>query len=179
MTRLLALGLLTVIGCASQRIAFLHDYRAPGRLSAKEIEGLQFFVSQEIVLRREVDTSDHQVTADHQYRFVDGRLMEEIRVPALTPGLVVKVEAQRLLVSFEEEGVLPFEHLPEHDGAAADGYRFPYQNGKKVKYRDAFYEVVSGGLGQELETYLLIDAQWGTRFEDQRRTVRGRTIASN
>jgi hypothetical protein len=163
--------------CASQRVAFLHEYRAPGRLSAKQLEGLQFFVSQEILLRREVDTSEHRVTDDHAYRFVEGKLVEEIRLPAGTPGLVTKVQPEQLLVSFEEDGMLPFEHLPAVDGVAVDGYRFPYQNGRKVKYRGAFYEVISGGLGQVIETYLLIDAKWSSRFEDERRTLRGRTIA--
>ena len=171
--RLLAIGLI-LSGCASQRIAFLHEYRAPGRLSPKQIEGLQFFVSQDIVLRRELDTSEHQVTKDHAYRFVDGKMVEEIRLFAGTPGVVTKVEPERLLVSFEEDGVLPFEHLPSLDGVAVEGYRFPFKNGRKVKYRDAFYEVIAGGLGQVHETYLLVDADWGTRFEDQRRVLPGR-----
>jgi hypothetical protein len=143
------------------------------------LQGLQFFVSRDIVLRREVDTSEHRVTSDHVYRFVDGKLVEEIRVPAGTPGVVTKVEPNRLLVSFEEEGALPFEHLPAIDGAAIDGYRFPYKNGRKVQYRDAFYQVIAGGIGEVRETYLLIDAHWGTRFEDQRRVLPGRVAAAS
>ncbi len=164
-------------GCASQRVAFLHDFRAPGRLSPKQVEGLQFFVSDDLVLRRQVDTSEHAVTRDHAYRFVDGEMIEEIRIPAGTPGLVVKVEPERLWVSFEENGVLPFDHLPSTAGLEAEGYRFPYQNGRKVKYRDAFYQVVAGGLGKDRETFLLIEAEWATRFEDQHRVISGRTLA--
>jgi hypothetical protein len=176
--RILLLGLI-LSGCASQRIAFLHEYRGPGRLTAKQLEGLQFYVSREIVLVREVDTSEHQVTADHRYRFVDGTLVEEIRLPAGTPGMVIEVEQGRLFVSFEEDGALPFEHLPALEGVAPEGYRFPYKNGRKVKYRGAFYEVIAGGLGQERETYLLIDADWGSRFEDQRRVLPGKLAAAS
>jgi hypothetical protein len=173
---LLLLGLISS-GCAAQRIAFLHDYRAPGRLTAKQLEGLQFFVSGDIVLRREVDTSQHQVS-DRVYRYVDGKLVDEIRLPAGTPGMVTKVEDGRLHVSFEEEGALPFEYLPAMEGAAPEGYRFPFKNGRTVKYRGAFYQVIAGGLGQKYETYLLIEADWGSRFEDQRRVLPGRVVAS-
>ncbi len=165
--------------CSSQRVAFLHDYRQPGQLGTGELKQLQFFVSQDIVLRRIVDTSEHGVTETHAYRAVQGELREEIVLPAGTPGLVTKVEGDTLWVSFEEDGALAFQYLPRVEGEIGETYRFPYRNGKSLRYRGDYYKVVAGGLGSMQDTFLLVDAEWGSRLEDERRTLPGRTLAEH
>lgn len=162
--------------CGAQRVAFLHTYRQPGRLEGEDLKRLQFFVSQDLVLRRVVDTSEHEVTEDHAYRSVDGQLMEEIELPAGTPGLVNKVEGDTLWISFEEDGALPFQYLPKVEGEVGETYRFPYRNGRGLRYRGQYYKVVSGGLGSAVDTFLLVQAEWDSQMQDQRRTLPGRRI---
>lgn len=177
---LLALvGLLaaSAAGCTTQRVAFLHSFREPGRLDSPELKKLQFYLSEDVILRRTVDTSEHLVTRDHVYRTVDGELVESVEFPAGTPGLVVGVKGDQLLVSFEEEGSLPFQHLPKVAGESNETYRFPYRNGKLVSYRGHAYKVISGGLSSTEEAILLVEAEWGSKFEKERRTVSGRTLA--
>jgi len=163
--------------CSSQQVAFLHKYRQPGRLGGEQLKQLQFFVSQDLVLRRVVDTSEHGVTDDHAYRSVDGQLMEEISLPEGTPGLVTKVEGDTLWVSFEEDGALPFQYLPKVAGEVGETYRFPYRNGRGLRYRGHYYRVMAGGLGSAVDTFLLVQAEWGSRMEDERRTLPGRRLA--
>ena len=164
-------------GCGTSRVAFLHAYRAPGKLGADELKSLQFYVSEDIVLRRVEDTSQHQVTEAHAYRAIDGTLREVIELPRGTPGLVTKVEGSTLWVSFEEDGALAFQYLPKVEGEIGETYRFPYRPGKHLRYRGEYYEVVEGGLGQGRDTYLLMEAEWGRKMEDRHRTMTGRRLA--
>jgi hypothetical protein len=172
----LALGA-TLAGCSSQRVAFLHSFREPGRLDGDALKKLQFYLSEDVVLRRSVDTSEHLVTREHTYRSVDGELVESVEIPAGTPGLVVGAKGDLLLVSFEEEGSLPFQHLPKMSGHSNETYRFPYRNGKLVKYRGHTYKVIAGGLSSTEEAMLLVEAEWGSKYEREKRTVGGRTLA--
>ena len=174
---LLALATTAAAGCGSQRVAFLHSFREPGRLDGPALKKLQFYVSHDLVLRRTVDTSEHLVTQEHVYRSVDGELIESVEIPAGTPGLVVGVKGDLLLVSFEEQGALPFQHLPKVAGASNETYRFPFRNGKTVKYGGHTYRVIEGGLSSEDEAQLLVEAEWGSKFEREQRTVNGRTLA--
>lgn len=164
-------------GCGTSRVAFLHAYRQPGKLGAEELKKLQFYVSKDIVLRRVEDTSQHEVTHEHAYRAIDGTLREVIELPAGTPGLVTKIDGATLYVSFEEDGALPFQYLPKVAGEVGETYRFPYRPGKRLRYRGEYYEVVEGGLGDGLDTYLLMEAEWGRKMEDRRRTMPGRRLA--
>ncbi len=171
----LALLLLGSAGCATQRVPFLHRYRAPKGLDRAELKKLQFYVSNDLVLRREVDTSDDLVTQDHVFRSIDGRRVEEVHLPKGTPGLVVRAEASRLFVSFEKKGELVFEVLPGIVGKST-AYHFPFRNRKKVLYRGKIYRVIQGGLDDRLPSSLLVDARWESRFEDRRRVIAGRSL---
>lgn len=171
---LFALGL---SACGTSRVAFLHAYRQPGKLGGQELKRLQFYVSEDIVLRRVEDTSEHGVTSEHAYRAVQGQLEEVVELPRGTPGLVTKIDKDTLWVSFEEDGALPFQHLPKVDGETGETYRFPYRLGRRLRYRGHYFEVIEGGLGDGPDTFLLVEAEHGLRMEDQRRTMPGRRLA--
>jgi len=171
---LLALG---ASACTTSRVAFLHAYRQPGKLGAQELTRLQFYVNKDIVLRRVEDTSEHGVTSEHTYRAVKGQLEEVIELPAGTPGLVTKVDGDTLWVSFEEDGALPFQHLPKVEGEIGETYRFPYRLGRRLRYRGNYYEVVEGGLGDGRDAYLLVEAEHGLKIEDEHRKMTGRRLA--
>lgn len=173
--------------CTVGRVAFLHGHRAPKGLEDEQLKNLQFYVSRDIVLRRDVDTSEYSVTEDATYVVVNGRLVDEIILPEWTPGLIVKATKKALWLSFEKEGSLKFEFVPDEAGypMIADdknlntsfSYRFSAKPGTKVKYNNKTYEVISGGLGDEGDTFLLVDMTSLERSENTSRTLPGRLIS--
>lgn len=86
-------------GCSSL-VPFTAELRSGHRLTDAEVKDLQFYSSHEITLRREVQSQDRQVTPGHKLRLVSGRSVEEVVIPAKTPGVATRVSARMISVSF-------------------------------------------------------------------------------
>jgi hypothetical protein len=86
-------------GCSSF-VPFTYDLRAAHHLTEDEVRNLQFYSSHGITLRREVQSQDRQVTPGHTLRLVSGRSVEEVVIPAKTPGVAMRVSPQTISVSF-------------------------------------------------------------------------------
>ena len=71
-------------------------------LSDPEIKHLQFYTSETIILRRAAAESERALSPQHQFRMINGTLVEEVVIPAGTPGVVVSVDALGLVLSFED-----------------------------------------------------------------------------
>lgn len=101
--RLLALfaltPLLAIAGCG--RPAFTDLVRQRYALEEPDLKRIQFFTSDEIVLRRELDDQEKTVTGN-AIAIRGGEKIEEIVIPARTPGVAIRVEGRGnlLLVSF-------------------------------------------------------------------------------
>lgn len=94
-------------GCSSF-VPFTYELRAGHRLTDGEVKDLQFYSSHEITLRREVQSEDRQITPGHKLRLVSGRSVEEVVIPAKTPGVATRVSAQSISVSFVSGTSLDF-----------------------------------------------------------------------
>ncbi len=94
-------------GCSSL-VPFTYELRAAHRLTDDEVKNLQFYSSHEITLRREVQSQDSQVTPGHKLRLVSGRSVEEVVIPAKTPGVATRVSPQMISVSFVSGTSLDF-----------------------------------------------------------------------
>jgi len=117
----LVLGL-GVSGC-SNRAALNDDLR--GRIGDDELRRVQIFTSDPIQLSRVLRSDEPSVTGRHSLRIDRDRKLEEIRIAAGTPGVIIKAEQNRFFVSFE----------PPIDGAEVT---LTFQVGKNG-YKEGYY----------------------------------------
>ncbi len=94
-------------GCHSY-VPVTQELRNEHRLTANDLQNLQFYNSHEITLRRELARGDRQVTGAHTLRVIAGKQIEEVVIGRHTPGVVVGVSEGVLRVSFEEGTFLEF-----------------------------------------------------------------------
>lgn len=104
---LAALSLSSGVGCASY-VPFTHELRTEHGLTDDEVRNLQFYVSHGVTLRREIESGGRQVTPGHKLLLVSGKQIEEVVIPAKTPGVAVKVGPRAIAVSFEPGTSLVF-----------------------------------------------------------------------
>jgi hypothetical protein len=97
---LVAVALSTQAGCKSL-VPFTHEIRTEHGLTDDEVKNLQFYVSHGVTLRREIESGGRQVTPGHKLLLVSGKTIEEVFIPAKTPGVAVKVGPRAIAVSFE------------------------------------------------------------------------------
>ncbi len=112
---LLALGLAS---CTSYT-AFTDDLYREYNWSEKELKRIQFYLSNDLVLRRELSGSQSRIERG-EIKVVDGRRVEEVVFPKNTPGLMLfSPKPERLAVSFEErdnDRYLMFGPNPQANG---------------------------------------------------------------
>ncbi len=106
-------------GCASY-IPFTHELRTEHGLTDDEVKNLQFYVSHDVTLRREVESGGRKVTPGHKLLLISGKQIEEVVIPAKTPGVAVKVGPRALAVSFQPGTAMIF---------ALKGSRLALENG--------------------------------------------------
>ncbi len=95
-----------VAACGAAHRPFTHELRRAHELGPSELARLQFYVSDTITLRREVNEGSRAISSAHRLVLVEGKTVEEVVIPAGTPGVVTQVDEGTLDVSFE-----PGEHL--------------------------------------------------------------------
>jgi hypothetical protein len=134
--RILFIGGFSVLalGCAPRHARFTQELRVEQRLTDAEIRRIQFFISNRVVLSREVaDTAEKRVTAGHTLFVRNGKEIEEVEIESLTPGLVVRSGPDALDVSFAAGSSMRFTPRVE-DGYARGAYalagRWHWVNGK-------------------------------------------------
>jgi hypothetical protein len=125
---LVFVALSALAGCGSFK-PFTHETRVAHSLGTSELKNLQFYVSDTITLRRELTSDSRSVSGSHKLLLVSGKTIEEVVIPAKTPGVVVSVEDGALAVSFEPGSSLRFEAAGEapvtHDPNPFPGFASP------------------------------------------------------
>ncbi len=94
-------------GCASY-VDFTQEMVDQHHLVAKDLQNLQFYNSDKIVLRRELTKGSRAITGSHKLLVIAGKEIEEVVIEKHTPGVIVGVGAGTLKVSFEEGTFLEF-----------------------------------------------------------------------
>ncbi|WP_437591122.1 DNA-directed RNA polymerase [Sorangium sp. So ce1000] len=110
---LLVFVALLLVGCGPRLVPFTHELRVQHDLSDSDVKNLQFYVSHQIALRRELTAESSQVTSSHKLLLVSGKIIEEVVVEERTPGVVVAARGGSLSVSFERGASLTFSAGPE------------------------------------------------------------------
>jgi hypothetical protein len=119
---LIALEMLT--GCRTF-VPFTQELRDQNRLTDAELQNLQFYVSSNIVLRREADSAGRQVTGNHRLVVVAGKTIEEVLVESKTPGICVGTGPHTLSISFEPGSSIEFTPAARGYAAPRSGFAVP------------------------------------------------------
>src|SRR5690242_15224989 len=103
----LLVALASLTGCASF-VPFTQELRTATGLKKDDLKNLQFYTSNKIVLRREVESGGSQVTG-HKLIVMSGKTIEEVVIEEHTPGVVTQIGDGSLSVSFEPGASLQFQ----------------------------------------------------------------------
>lgn len=168
------LGLLLFSSCGPTLRPFTRQVYEQGNFSTNDLERIQFYLSDDIVLRRELTGARSEVISG-EIKIVDGRKVEQVVIPKGTPGLLAfQSRGDQLAVSFEEgdDRYLMFGPNPTVDGrytllASSQRKRFSIVSyeGKKwrVERNDAYAN-------------LMVDLKKINKVAVQSRTAKGRRI---
>lgn len=98
------LMLMSLASCSPNLRPFTQQMYQQNRWSDEELKQIQFYLSNEIVLRREINSGSSEITRG-QIRIVDGRNVEEIVIRKGTPGVFLfSPKNERFAVGFEDGG---------------------------------------------------------------------------
>jgi hypothetical protein len=177
----LALSLLT--NACSRLVPFTHELRVQHDLKPEDIKNLQFYVSNRITLRRELETGGRRVTGGHKLLLLSGKTIEEVVVSEGTPGVAVSVDEATIAISFEPGTSMLFSSAGTSGAALAKPVGFaeapdPFP-GNNPREPDAFPANRSGGLGGNY--FLSIEpggrvGYQGTRFQALDDTARAHLL---
>jgi hypothetical protein len=103
---------LSAAGCAPQRVAFTQGIRTHYDLGGEELKNLQYHVSSNITLQRDFRREEGEISKSHKLVAKEGGLLEEVVIPAGTPGIATEVGETSLAVSFEPGSSLIFGSPP-------------------------------------------------------------------
>jgi hypothetical protein len=171
---------LTLVACAP-RIPFTQEVRQRYGLTEQELKSIQFYVSSDIVLHRDVTDSKEVGTDRGTLKVLSGQTVEEVIIPAGTPCIVQRVvDENRLVLTF---GDGPNELLVFGD-VSDQGIRFrrgSYYTMLAVDMQDGPDVVEFGGKEFYIAdpghpVFLLFKMQSIREFERHTKTVRGKRL---
>lgn len=98
------LFLLAFSACGPTLSPFTEQLYEQNRWSEKELKRIQFYLSENIVMRRELSGSKSEIVSG-EIKMVDGRQVEEVVIRKGTPGVLLFLpDKDRFAISFEEGG---------------------------------------------------------------------------
>lgn len=171
----IVLVLFLLCSCSARLTPFTQELYDKHRWSDSELQHIQFYLSEDVILRRQLSRGESHITKG-KIVLDDGRRIEEIRIPAYTPGvLLFKPREDRFAVSFESGGedlYLMFGPNPKNRNRYALLAREWEGNQGKVSYNGNVYDVdARSGLAS-----LMVDLRRKGKLQHQTRNVQGRRI---
>jgi hypothetical protein len=189
---LLLVGLaVPCLGCGSSLIPLTEELRQQHDLTEEELANLQYYVSDTITLRRELESGSRQVTGSHTLLLTSGKAVEEVVVEDETPGVAVRIEPGGLAISFEEGTFLLFATRTDGDlglAPAESGGAFAPPVVRRAAGTGKYFLLVDGtgrvtfqgrafeAQGDSFRAHLLIDAESLEEVVESRTVLKGRTL---
>lgn len=178
MKSLIQLSLFAIIGLMSSCSPSLNYYTETMhddyRLSEAELQSVQFYLSKDIVLYRDLGINESKIS-EGKIKIVDGRKVEEIVFPKETPGvLMFSPKANRFAISFEEgeDSFLMFGPNKKAGGKFVLLAKEWDRRVGKVTYKGKTYNTTS----QSAMAALLVDVDKARKVSRKTKKVGGRKI---
>lgn len=174
-TGIFLLTLVLLTSCSPRLTPFTQDLYEQNRWTESELKKIQFYLSDDIVLRRQYKAGESTIQGG-KIRMVDGREVEEVFFKKGTPGILLFTpKNNRFAISFESDGnerFLMFGPNPR----AGDRYVLLARDWDKrsgdITYDGKTYTTPSANAF----AHLLIDLRRIQKMELESRTARGRKI---
>lgn len=170
----LILLFLTFQACAPARVPFTQQLREKYELKPEELKSIQFYTSNDLVLRRG-ENKNSKETENGELKLLKDGLLEEIVIKAGTPCLIEEVvDGNRVKVSFED-GVnkyLVFGSINNRDGYYTL-LATEWVGGKgKMNYGEQMYMSNSGSK----DLFLTLRVKSLQKFKTDQKVVKGKKI---
>lgn len=172
---LLAICIIGLSSCSSRLSPFTQTLYEDNNWSDSELKRIQFYLSDDIVLWRELSNSSSEIVSG-EIKMVDGQKVEEIVIPKGTPGVMTNQPKENLFaISFEEGGdrFLMFGPNPKMGNRYMLRFKKKQRNRVyKVTYEDRLYNMRS----TDALATLLVDLRKINNVSVKSRRASGRTI---
>jgi hypothetical protein len=168
-----SIAILTIISSCSPRLSvFTYEIYRSGSWSERDLKRVQFYVSNDIVLRRNIGNSSARIESG-KIKIIDGTRWEEIIIRAGTPGvLVFAPDNERLAISFESDNrYLMFGPKSKGGEYVLLASKWERDRGL-VKYGEETYETPSSSA----YAFLQVDARHVNQSSSNRRVAKGRSV---
>ncbi len=171
----LALFSVVLLGACSNKLSYFTDeLNERYRWTDGELKKIQFYVSQDIVMKREITGGDREIISG-KIKIEDGRQIEEVVIRKGTPGaFLFSPKADRFAIGFEEssERYLIFGPSPKYSDRfvlmASDWDR----KSGEVSYDNKTWKVSS----DNAYSALLVDLRKINKVDVNSRVVKGRKV---
>lgn len=165
--------ILVFSSCSPRLSVFSYDTYRSGNWSENELKKIQFYVSNDIVLRRKVSSASSKIESG-RIRIIDGSQYEEIIIKANTPGVYVfSPDNDRLAISFEVDKHLIFGPKERSGEYVLLATKWEKKYGI-IKYGDSSYDTPSSSAF----SYLMVDTKYVNKTSAKTRVARGRQVRS-
>jgi len=170
-------SLLLITGCVSTQakrdlIPYTQALRVQHNLSNQEVQRLQYYLSDTVLLQRQDASGGHRVV-DGRLLVTDDRNLERVIIEQGVPGIATGVYESALDISFAEGSSLAFTQTGRNPAAPYRLHAKPDANGYQYVYiNNAAYGVAAD---QQLP-YLLIDREQLYRSTQETYRLPGRTL---
>ncbi|HHJ49679.1 MAG TPA: hypothetical protein ENJ88_02090 [Phaeodactylibacter sp.] len=171
---LLAFGVLLFASCSDRLVPFTQDLYEEYRWTDEDLQKIQFYLSQDILLYRTIKSGDTEITRG-EIRIRDGVKVEEIVIPAGTPGVFLfSPKANRMAISFEDGDKYflmfgPNEKLDGRYVLLADKWE---KHQGTVTYGGSWYKVDAS----DAFAGLMVNLKRARKVQVKRRVAEGRTV---
>ena len=172
----------TLSSCSLNRMLLTVDTKQQIEKAGVDIKQVQFYNSEEIILARQLNKEELKV-AEGKVRIENGKDIEEIIIPANTPGICELNDEKTLKVSFDAGDGKTIPFLVERRGdVVTSGSYFKIGAKKwvrtdrgrkvgKIDYEGQIYNIVRGS-----ESRLMIDKAVMNRVKRDTRVAKGRKL---
>jgi hypothetical protein len=159
-------------GCSTRLVPFTHDMREQYGISDADLQNLQFFVSNDVILQEYQSDTLAGVTPKHTIRVNTNSEIEEVKIDSKTPGIAESVGPYSLKISFDPgrpECLLEFGNVSKNGNYSLFARNWSDYIGE-VDYCGQQYHAVRGSNN----AHLLVDYAVLSKFIKSSETLKGR-----
>jgi hypothetical protein len=139
-----------------------------------DVKRVQFYIDQKLVLTRSMDSAKAEVSSG-TVKFINGRRINEIIIPAYTPGIIESADLNGIRVSFEAGSSFMFVPAEGEDVYVVAGNN--WDNGTvEVPYEKFVYKASCAANSSVADVRLVVKLTDIEKSDKKTRTLQGRKL---
>lgn len=174
---------ISMTGCSSSKVSranlvpFTKDLRQKLEKENIDLKQVQFYIDQKLILDRNLGDQKLQVTSG-VVKLENGKYINQVIVPAFTPGVYESAAGDKLMISFEKgNNDLPFGPGSGYTFNEYSLYGTEWRNGTTaVTYDSNKFRARCGTCQDVASVTLLVRKSVMDKIERKSRTLKGRTV---